>query len=124
MNGLDRIILDDGSNRQNPTIVPYPSPQLSASQTVRAGDTVNDLQGILDYRFSEWRLQPTSVPSFSQTNPRPTEPRLEERGNLLVASFNVLNFSMVTAWAVVSRPPVVPTTQKNSAGRLPNSPVP
>nr|BBJ02546.1 extracelullar DNA degradation protein EddB [Marinobacter nauticus] len=92
MNGLDRIILDDGSNRQNPTIVPYPSPQLSASQTVRAGDTVNDLQGILDYRFSEWRLQPTTAPSFSQTNPRPTEPRLENRGNLLVASFNVLNF--------------------------------
>lgn len=92
MNGLDRIILDDGSNRQNPAIVPYPSPQLSASQTVRAGDTVNDLQGILDYRFSEWRLQPTTAPSFSQTNPRPTEPRLENRGNLLVASFNVLNF--------------------------------
>ncbi|TVT36311.1 ExeM/NucH family extracellular endonuclease [Marinobacter vinifirmus] len=92
LNALDRIILDDASNRQNPPVVPYPTPQLSASQTVRAGDTVQDLVGILDYRFSEWRLQPTASPSFSQANARTTEPRLEDRGNLVVASFNVLNF--------------------------------
>ena len=92
LNALDRIILDDASNRQNPSVVPYPTPQLSASQSVRAGDTVQDLVGVLDYRFSEWRLQPTASPSFSQTNPRTTEPQLEDRGNLVVASFNVLNF--------------------------------
>src|SRR5690606_11976095 len=63
LNTLDRIILDDASNRQNPAIVPYPTPQLSASQTVRAGDNVQDLAGVLDYRFSEWRLQPTASPS-------------------------------------------------------------
>ncbi len=72
--------------------MPYPTPQLSASQTVRAGDTVQDLAGVLDYRFSEWRLQPTASPSFSQTNARRAEPGLEDRGNLVVASFNVLNF--------------------------------
>ena len=92
LNTLDRIILDDASNRQNPAIVPYPTPQLSASQTVRAGDNVQDLAGVLDYRFSEWRLQPTASPSFSQGNARTTEPGLEDRGNLVVASFNVLNF--------------------------------
>ncbi len=92
LNALDRLILDDGSNRQNPAVVPYPSPELSASATVRAGDTVNDLVGILDYRFSEWRLQPLSAPSFAQKNPRPTSPELETSGNLVVASFNVLNY--------------------------------
>lgn len=92
MNALDRIILDDASNQQNPATVPYPAPELSASQTVRAGDTVQDLEGILDYSYSEWRLQPTKAPSFTQTNPRSSEPMLESRGNLVVASFNVLNF--------------------------------
>ena len=92
LNTLDRLILDDGSNRQNPAVVPYPSPELSATATVRAGDTVNDLVGILDYRFSEWRLQPLSAPSFTQSNPRNPSPELEDSGNLIVASFNVLNY--------------------------------
>ncbi|MDY6840924.1 MAG: ExeM/NucH family extracellular endonuclease [Pseudomonadota bacterium] len=92
MNAMDRVILDDASNRQNPATVPYPSPQLSASQTVRAGDTVENLEGVLDYRFSEWRIQPIATPIFAQDNPRTLEPRLENRGNLVVASLNVLNF--------------------------------
>lgn len=92
MNALDRVILDDASNRQNPAVVSYPSPQLSAAQTVRAGDTVENLQGVLDYRFSEWRVQPTTAPVFAQDNPRTAEPQLTSRGNLVVASFNVLNF--------------------------------
>jgi len=89
---LDRLLLDDGSNRQNPAVVPYPSPQLSASQTVRAGDQVQDLNGILDYSFDEWRLQPLTSPSFVASNPRTTAPELATTGSLRVASFNVLNF--------------------------------
>lgn len=89
---LDRLILDDGSNRQNPAIVPYPTPELSATHTVRAGDQVHDLSGILDYRFDEWRLHPVTAPSFQATNPRTPEPELADRGNLVVASFNVLNY--------------------------------
>jgi len=89
---LDRLILDDGSNQQNPAAVPYPTPGLSASNTVRAGDQVHDLTGILNYSYSEWRLQPTSAPSFSQSNPRNSQPALADRGNLVVASFNVLNY--------------------------------
>lgn len=92
MNELDRLILDDGSNQQNPAIVPYPTPQLSASQTVRAGDEVTDLTGILDYRFSEWRIQPLQNPSFLNTNPRTAAPELAGSGNFTVTSFNVLNF--------------------------------
>lgn len=92
MNALDRVILDDGSNRQNPAVVPYPSPQLSASQTVRAGDLVHDLTGILSYAFSEWRIQPQQAPSFEAANPRTAEPELNGSGNMVVTSFNVLNY--------------------------------
>lgn len=89
---LDRLILDDGSNRQNPAIVPYPTPELSTTQTVRSGDRVHDLTGVLDYRFDEWRLHPLTAPSFEATNPRTSAPELAGRGNLVVASFNVLNY--------------------------------
>lgn len=91
-NARDRILLDDGSNAENPAVVPYPTPELSASNTVRGGDRVDDLVGVLDYRFGEYRLQPVQAPSFAQTNPRTDVPDLTERGNLVVASFNVLNF--------------------------------
>lgn len=92
MNDLDRVILDDGSNRQNPAVVPYPSPQLSASQTVRAGDRVHDLTGILSFSFGEWRIQPLQAPSFEASNPRTAAPELSGTGSLVVTSFNVLNF--------------------------------
>lgn len=92
MNALDRVTLDDGSNRQNPAIVPYPSPQLSASQTVRAGDRVQDLTGILSYSFSEWRIHPLQAPSFESANPRTPAPELNGSGSMVVTSFNVLNY--------------------------------
>lgn len=92
MNELDRVTLDDGSNRQNPAIVPYPSPQLSASQTVRAGDRVQDLTGILSYSFSEWRIHPLQAPSFESANPRTPAPELNGSGSMVVTSFNVLNY--------------------------------
>lgn len=92
LNARDRLILDDGSNQQNPALVPYPTPQLSAAQTVRAGDQVTDLTGILDYRYDEWRLHPSSAPGFISANNRPAGPELTDRGDLVVAAFNVLNF--------------------------------
>lgn len=91
-NLLDRVILDDGSNRQNPAVVPYPSPALSATMTVRGGDEVDNLVAVLEYRFGEWRLQPLAAPEFIATNPRMDSPELAAGGNLVVASFNVLTF--------------------------------
>ncbi|WP_111497036.1 ExeM/NucH family extracellular endonuclease [Marinobacter bohaiensis] len=92
MNALDSVILDDASNTQNPEVVPYPAPQLSAANTVRDGDRVSGLTGVLDYRFDAWRVQPVQAPTFVADNPRPGAPDLQDRGNLVVASFNVLNF--------------------------------
>lgn len=91
-NERDRLILDDGSNRQNPAVVPYPSPALSATNTVRGGDKVDSLVGVLEFRFDAWRLQPLQSPEFMAANPRQDSPELAASGNLVVTSFNVLNF--------------------------------
>ena len=48
-NALNRIVLDDGSNQQNPASVRYPAPGLSAVNPVRAGYTVSGVQGCLLY---------------------------------------------------------------------------
>ncbi|RAG60090.1 endonuclease, partial [Burkholderia multivorans] len=57
-NARNRLILDDGSNKQNPASVPYPAPQLSAANTLRTGYTVRDVQGVLEVRYGAWRVQP------------------------------------------------------------------
>ena len=91
-NALRRILLDDGSGRQNPAVILYPAPELSAYNTVRSGDRVTGLQGVLHYSFDEYRIQPTSTPIFVPDNARTPEPDLPGSGSLKIASFNVLNY--------------------------------
>lgn len=91
-NALSTIVLDDYSTAQNPETVIYPTGDLSFYNTVRTGDTVSNLVGVIDYGFGVYRLQPTQQPSFSSTNTRTTAPQLAGTGNLRVASFNVLNY--------------------------------
>tara|TARA_R110002153_G_scaffold241605_1_gene396734 strand:+ start:11577 stop:16061 length:4485 start_codon:yes stop_codon:yes gene_type:complete len=90
-NTLNRILLDDGNSAQNPEVVVFPTGNLSASNTLRLGDTVAALTGIVDYSFSNYRVIPTQDPTFVATNPRTAEPDLN-LGNLKVASLNVLNY--------------------------------
>ncbi len=93
-----KLVLDDGSRRQNPAIVPYIG--APDSQTpVRGGDTVSNLIGVIDFgridtarpATSDYILQPTETPVFTAANPR-TEIPNDTGGSLKVASFNVLNF--------------------------------
>lgn len=90
-NDLRRILLDDGSNVQNPDPIIYPTPELSATNTLRAGDTVMEITGVLSYAFGEYRVHPTTSPSFASMHPRAPEPA-DVGGTLRVASFNVLNY--------------------------------
>jgi predicted extracellular nuclease len=92
-NAMDEIVLDDGSFTQSPTI-----PYIAVDQTVRVGDSVTDLIGVVDFGSignsqATFKLQPLSVPSvtISRTNPRTDGPVLPA-GNVRVASANVLNF--------------------------------
>ncbi len=90
-NNRSRIILDDGSILQNIDPTRYPQGGLSASNTLRVGDTLPGLTGVMDYRFSNYRIQPVGAQSFDHTNPRTAAPA-PSGGNLKIASFNVLNF--------------------------------
>ncbi|MCL4649849.1 ExeM/NucH family extracellular endonuclease [Burkholderia multivorans] len=95
-NARNRLILDDGSNKQNPASVPYPAPQLSAANTLRTGYTVRDVQGVLEVRYGAWRVQPVpgaAAPTFdARANPRTNAPARDPHANLRVVSFNVLNY--------------------------------
>lgn len=85
-NGLNRIILDDGRYRLDPEPVPY----LNDQGTRRAGDTVQELSGILVHAFDDWRLHPLADPRFEPGNPRRPEP--ESLEGLQVATFNLENY--------------------------------
>jgi predicted extracellular nuclease len=95
-NDLNRILLDDGSNVQNPDPVIYPAPALSAANTLRVGYTTQNVTGVLGQRFGQYRIQPTATVNFSTAaNPRTaTPPAINTNGtpNVVVASFNVLNY--------------------------------
>jgi predicted extracellular nuclease len=64
-NNLNHIIIDDGSTSRNPDPIIYPAPKLSATHTLRSGDIVTGVTGILSYRFGKYRVQPTSIPNLS-----------------------------------------------------------
>lgn len=91
-NALDRIILDDGLTGQNPDPIRYPAPGLSASNTLRVGDTLTGLTAVMHYGFGEYRLMPVETVNFVTSNPRSDAPQLALGGDLTVASFNVLNY--------------------------------
>lgn len=94
-NARRRIILDDGTTVQNPNPIPY----IGADNTLRAGDTVAGVTGIIDYGLatssaagmSDYKIQPTVTPVFSRDNPRTATPA-SVGGNVKIASFNVLNY--------------------------------
>lgn len=89
------LVLDDGRSSQNPNPIPY----IGADNTLRAGDTVSNLTGLLDFgpinanspATRDFRLHPTSPPSFTRVNERSAAPAAVG-GNVKVASFNVLNY--------------------------------
>ncbi len=103
-NDLRTIILDDTTNDQNadPIVFGRGGQPLSASNTLRGGDTVTGLTGVLNYTWggnaasgNAYRVRPAApdaVPvDFAATNPRPaTSPAVG--GTTRVAGMNLLNF--------------------------------
>jgi uncharacterized protein len=84
-NDLRSIVLDDGSDDQNPDPVPYVT-----DRTLRVGDDAS-VAGVLSYAYGAFRIQPTTDPVFATDNPRPADPA-DVGGTVQVASFNVLNY--------------------------------
>ncbi len=91
LNNRSRIILDDGNNLQNIDPTFYPTGGLSAANTLRSGSTATGVTGVLDQRFSLYRIQPVGPTAFTDTNPRTGSPD-DVGGSLKVAAMNVLNY--------------------------------
>ncbi|BDX08652.1 ExeM/NucH family extracellular endonuclease [Planctobacterium marinum] len=91
-NALNQITIDDGSTQQNPDAIPYPAPELSAANTLRAGTEIEGVTGVVTYGFSKYRIHPTEALTFVDANPRSENPQYTYEGELRVASYNVLNY--------------------------------
>ncbi len=103
-NNLNRIIVDDALNNQNPDPIVFARGDLplSASNTLRGGDTATGIVGVMTYTWSgnaasgnAYRVRPINALggsiSFEPTNPRP-EAASEPAGTMRVAGMNLLNF--------------------------------
>lgn len=86
------LVLDDGRWQENPDPVPYPAGGLTADNSLRLGDTVRGVTGVLFQDERGYRLIPTDTPEFINTNPRPAAPAARQPDELRIAVFNVLNF--------------------------------
>ncbi len=87
-NDLNRIILDDASSVQNPPVVEH---LRTTGDTLRIGDTVTGLTGVIYYSYSFYRVEPVGDVVFTPASVRPATPP-DVGGTLTVASFNVLNY--------------------------------
>lgn len=89
----DRILIDDGRNGSNLTPILLPDgTELTASNTLRSGQTIENLTGILGYGFNQYRIQPTETEAVTfGGNVRPEGPP-EVGGEIRVISANVLNY--------------------------------
>jgi len=104
LNDRRRITLDDAAQSSNPDPIVFGrgGNPLSAINTLRGGDEVANLTGVMTYTWAgnaasgnTWRVRPigalnTGVPLFVATNARPTTIALG--GSLRVAALNVLNY--------------------------------
>ena len=67
------MLLDDGTSVQNPN----PTPFIAADNTVRAGDTVAAITGVIDYGLTTsantdpgaYKIHPTQPVTFARANP-------------------------------------------------------
>lgn len=86
LNDRSRIQLDDGSTVEYPSTAPY----IGAGNTLRAGDTIPELTGVLGC-YDDYEVHPTGTINFARVNTRDATPPAVG-GTLKVASFNVLNY--------------------------------
>lgn len=103
-NNLNRIIIDDALNNQNPDPILFGRGglPLSASNTLRGGDTATDIVGIMTYTWAgnsasgnAYRVRPINAlggyVNFEPTNPRPASVP-EVGGTLKIVGMNLLNY--------------------------------
>jgi predicted extracellular nuclease len=103
-NNLRRLIIDDASQAQNPDPIVWGrvGKPLSATNTLRGGDTVTDATGVMTYTWAgnaasgnAYRLRPIGslggAAEFVAANSRPSSPPAVG-GDVRVVGMNLLNF--------------------------------
>jgi uncharacterized protein len=103
-NDLNQLVVDDASQAQNPDPILFArgGQPLSASNTLRGGDTTTDPVGVMTYTWggasaspNAYRLRPISALGgqieFTAANPRPTHPE-DVGGDVRVVGMNLLNY--------------------------------
>ena len=104
-NNLNRVIVDDALNNQNPDPLLFgrEGNPLSATNTLRGGDTLTGAVGVMTYTWAGNAASPNAyrlrtinalggaIPNFSAVNARPPTPN-EVGGNVVASTFNLLNY--------------------------------
>jgi uncharacterized protein len=104
-NDLNKIIVDDHLQNQNPDPILFGrgGQPLSASNTLRGGDTATGMVGVMTYTWSgnaasgnAYRMRPVNalgggVPDFQPANPRPQTPE-DVGGTTKAGALNLLNY--------------------------------
>ena len=103
-NDLNQIIVDDATQNQNPDPIVFGrnGQPLSASNTLRGGDTATGIVGVMTYTWAgnsaspnAYRVRPVNAIggyiNFEAVNPRPTSAP-EVGGTTKVVGMNMLNF--------------------------------
>ena len=90
-NRRTRLILDDGQLNTYPQRLWYLPQALTAETPWRVDSQVSGVEGVLEQREGDWRLQLTDPIQAVKQAPRPQHPP-ELDGDLRIASFNVLNY--------------------------------
>ncbi|HBX70067.1 MAG TPA: endonuclease/exonuclease/phosphatase [Chloroflexi bacterium] len=100
LNLRSQIQMDDGRTTSNPV----PPAYIGEGGTLRNGDTLPGLTGVLNYSFGAYEIHPTEAVTFTRVNAREaTAP--DVGGTHKVASFNVLNyFSTIDTGAWICGP--------------------
>lgn len=94
----DRIIIEDANTTQNPKTVIFGrnGKPLSATNTLRGGDSIDEVTGVVNYAFGNYKIQPTNGKGYNFTGEdRPTAADVHAKlgdAEIKVASANVLNF--------------------------------
>lgn len=91
-NDLNKLIIEDGIRTQNPDPMRFPAPELSAYNSLRIGETLTNLSGVLNYSFGAYKLIPSGDLHLQGTNLRTAAPEDTLDRDMRVASFNVLNY--------------------------------
>ena len=104
-NNLNMVVVDDASQAQNPDPIVFGRGglPLSASNTLRGGDTLTGLVGVFTYGWggnvsspNAYRIRPINamgggIPNFVAANPRPAAPPVVT-GSFKAVGMNMLNY--------------------------------